>query len=179
MSCLLSWTLVWITLYSLETMEIGSISHLQMWNQVKTANYRSSRREISWSLPRDCSHFLCWMSIFDIKLSVPLGKIPSEVCSLCRTMGSVQSERTAWMCSPVIQREDPATSMVFIYRWAAILLSVLNEIIFKPVIILPIEEQKEFWSWMCYLFHPFVDTYPCLVFGWHGHWAINHWSERS
>ena len=152
-------------------MEIRSTSHLQMEGQVKTANYCSSGREINQYLTRELFRFLesPRMSIFDIKLSVPMGKMLSEACSLCCTLGFMQGGGTVWMCSPVIQRADPATSMVFIYGRAASLLSVLNEIMFKGVIILPIEEQKEFSSWMCCLFHPFEDLRPCLVFGQHRH----------
>lgn len=60
---LLSWTLVWITPDSLETMKILSTAYLQMQYQVKTANYCPSGRIISPSLVT-CSSFwflrTCW-----------------------------------------------------------------------------------------------------------------------
>ena len=68
--CLLSWMLVWITLYSLETMEISSTFHLQIQYQVKTANYCPSGRKISQPVIKDLLKFLAsqWMWIFDSRL---------------------------------------------------------------------------------------------------------------
>lgn len=48
------------------------------------------------------------------------------------------------MGRPVIPRADPATATAFIWGHATTLPLVLSEIIFKQVIILPIEGQKEF-----------------------------------
>lgn len=70
MLCLLSWMLVWITLHSLETMEILSTSHLQMQYQVKAANYCPSGRKLVQPFIRDLFKFLAsqWMWIFESHL---------------------------------------------------------------------------------------------------------------
>lgn len=92
---LLSWILVWIKLYSLETMEISSTSHLRMQCQVRTANCCPLGRTVSQPVTRDLFTFLVsqWMWSLDRKPFVHRRKVLLEALGTCCVEGSVLGEK--------------------------------------------------------------------------------------
>ena len=99
--CLLSWTLVWITPGSLETVKILSTSHLQTKYQVKAADDYPSGRKVSQPIIRDQFKFLAsqWMLIFDRKPLVHMA------CSVCKALWEKVN-----VCA--IQRAEPASPLL-------------------------------------------------------------------